>query len=67
MASRHNRIVRFVGDDEIAGLLADFDPKKNILRINHEIYKLLPPDEQAKLWRVESAVAYNWRERAFSK
>lgn len=51
---RYSKIIRFVPGEQIDNLLTSYDPDKNILRINKEIYDLLEDKVRLPLWRLTS-------------
>ncbi len=53
---RYARIVRFVPGGDIPGLACDFDHAKNLLRINKDVYDVLPPRVQLRLFRSQETV-----------
>ena len=54
---RYARIVRFVPGGDIPGLACDFDHAKNLLRINKDVYDVLQPRDQLRIFRSRETVA----------
>ena len=52
----HDKLVRFVDGSEINHLVADFDPKKQILRVNREVYQSLPTIQQREVWHSTQSI-----------
>lgn len=54
---KYSRLVRFVPGEVIAGLACDFDKEKNLLRINKDVYDVLRPRDQLRIFRSQETVA----------
>jgi len=51
---RWSKLIRFVPGPEIDNLLTSYDEVKNLLKINVDLYNLLPEAERLALWRLTS-------------